>query len=392
MKKLFSLVIFSLKRKIFNKTFLLLNLMIILIITVFLFLDFIILPFFPSLNAKTKIYVQDEFALLESIQGLINEKYEIVWGQNFQNQKEELISSKSIYVDYRFENNELIFQIHSQDKLSLNHQLFINALFAKNNLEYFYKQDQQIKIEYVLAFYLLTMMYFIALGYLSALSSEIILEKSMKVLEIIVTFSSSKIHLLSKVISNWLTLFSQLFIIVSSFAMLVLLRLRFDDAKRLITLYDKLGIIIDIESISSLLQQLKINQELLLKVGMGLFFLVLHLTMVQLILAIICSLVKNVEQANLINAPCYLALMGLYYLALYFNNETIINSIYCKLLSYLPIISILIMPLRIIVGNCTLVEMICCLWIDILIIIFIIKKGILYYHHGILKIPLPQSF
>ena len=106
--------------------------------------------------------------------------------------------------------------------------------------------------------------------------------------------------------------------------------------------------------------------------------------LVQLVMVIVSSFVSSIEEAGNIQAPFYLVLLGFYYVTLALNNVHDLNEGIGFYLSFLPFFSMLLMPCRLLIGKVSFIQLLFSLTTSIVLILYILYKGIPIYERGVL--------
>ena len=89
----------------------------------------------------------------------------------------------------------------------------------------------------------ITMIYFMMIGFAGMLAQEVVAEKTSNILEMIGTSVSLKTHYYSKIIIGWLSILGQFIFVGSVFVGVLLLRVLFDNGRGLLQLLAKYNFI-----------------------------------------------------------------------------------------------------------------------------------------------------
>lgn len=251
------------------------------------------------------------------------------------------------------EDKNLKVKIYSLGELNINNEMTLTGLFSQLNQQRLISElnlpaedvnrilQAAVKIEAApieaqsldartgaekqsgmwVAYFISFVVFFMNTTYSSSLASAIATEKSSRVMEVIVTSVSPRAHLLARILACLVAAFTQLGImILTAFIVLQFTSMR--------------------ESIMEMIQTVRpeyLIQCLLLLIVTILFFLVAS--------ALLGSLVNTVQDASQAVGPIMLILMAGFYISLsgLFDAN---NPVIC-VTSYIPMLSGLVMPMRI---------------------------------------------
>lgn len=188
---------------------------------------------------------------------------------------------------------------------------------------------------YASYFILLMFMYFMLIMYSNVLVVDIATEKGSKMIEFIFSSVSAKDYFAGKILGNFFA------IIVHSL------------------IYIILGIIsYFIARSKGLLDMIKINisldQRSLMLIAEIFIFIILSLLAYMIIAAMLGSLASKQEDASKVASPLMITIVAAFMVAMIFMNRPV--NIFVKIASYVPYISVFFMPLRLIKGNCGIIE------------------------------------
>ena len=159
-----------------------------------------------------------------------------------------------------------------------------------------------------LALVFLTGLYFMLLNFIAVNSGEIIMEKTTHIMPLILSSVSARVHFISKLI---LGMFSVMFQIVSSIVIVGLglyLRYRDDRFRGLIQAISKVLALPEFE-FELLIKLFDFKLHDLQRLALALVFMLVGIFIVQLLILILASQVKNAEEAAAIQGPFYLVLL-----------------------------------------------------------------------------------
>jgi ABC-2 type transport system permease protein len=244
----------------------------------------------------------------------------------------------------------------------------INVEFIDSSLD-----EKPFKQQLIILF--LTSIYFMMLNFIAVNSNEIIMEKTSHMIPLILSSVTIKVHFLTKLIIGFC---SVLFQIVSSIGIIGLigyLRYKLDLWQGLIKLVLKfMPIPIEQISFTEIIKLLDLKTSDLKLVLLGLTFILLGIFLIQICILILSSKVKTMEEAASIQGPFYLVLLIIYYLALSLNTTHALSNGIGYFLSFVPVFSMLIMPMRLLTSHVMPIEVLVSILFTIAIIslIFIV--------------------
>ncbi len=392
------LIAFSVKRRFNNKAIIILNILMIILVGVFLFVDKVVLKINPRLFDPMILYVNDDLYQKQELFDIDEEK--IIIRLDDQNENSDqfqlrfeddqwVVSSvyplttdqtSTIYqVIQNYSQNALMETIDHQQLTIVNKALFptmINDVSSTSEIDAT-KQN--------LMFMIITSIYFMMLSYSSVIANEVVYEKTSKILELILTSVSAKTHFISKMLIGWLTIMIQTLLTGGIIALWILIRNSYDGGFGLLAFGNRLGIIpMKLLSFSELLSYLKIDGQIISASMIALVFLVLGILFLQMIMVIVSSFVTSIEESSNVQAPCYLILLVIYYFTLFVNNPYQMSEGIGYVLSFVPFFSMLFMPCRLLIQNVSAYEIVIALFMAIAAIIFILDFGLYFYKQGIL--------
>lgn len=358
-----TLLKFSFKRRFLNKMTLFLQLMFIAIITLMFYFDKVSDLFNLEFNQPLPIYIEPSLRKL-----IINETEWESKGFVLSTNKDSINISKvkEVYtislVEDMFTQSkiyELLLDNHQKRKENSSNPSVYKWLedYQKIEVNFLeYKQEEnQFKHQLIILF--LTSIYFMLLNFIAVNSNEIIMEKTSHMIPIILTHVKIRTHFLSKLIIGFS---SVLFQIISSLGVVGLIaysRYQLDRGEGLIKLLVKfLPFKLDTVSLDDILKLLDISWNDFYQVLLGIVFILIGILIIQILILILSSKVKTMEEAASIQGPFYLILLIIYYLALSLNTTQSLSSGFGYILSYIPVFSMLIMPMRLLTQHVMPIE------------------------------------
>jgi len=358
-----TLLKFSFKRRFLNKMTLFLQIMFIAVITLMFYFDKVSDLFNLEFNKPIPIYIEPSLRKL-----IINEPEWESKGFVLSTNKDSISISKvkDVYtislVEDMFTQSkiyELLLDNHQKRKEKSSNPSVYKWLedyqqIDVNFLEY-KQEENQFKHQLIILF--LTSIYFMLLNFIAVNSNEIIMEKTSHMIPIILTHVKIRTHFLSKLIIGFS---SVLFQIISSMGIVGLIaysRYQLDRGEGLIKLLVKFfPFKLDSLDLDDILKLLDISWDDFYQVLLGLVFILIGILIIQILILILSSKVKTMEEAASIQGPFYLILLIIYYLALSLNTTQSLSSGFGYILSYLPIFSMLIMPMRLLTQHVMPIE------------------------------------
>lgn len=232
---------------------------------------------------------------------------------------------------------------------------------------------------------MITGIYFAMLSFSTMIANEVVYEKTSRVLELVLTSVSTTTHYLSKMIVGWLTILIQLALVAFEASIVVLTRNYYDQGLGLLKMLQKYGLLqIKANTFKELINALDINYKLIFVLMTSLVFLFLGIVIIQMIMVCISSFIKSIEESSVIQAPVYLVLLVIYYLALALNSPNRLNVGLGYYLSFVPIFSMLFMPMRLFLLNVYYYEIGLSLLTSVIALIITTYYGAYIYKIGIL--------
>lgn len=358
-----TLLKFSFKRRFLNKMTLFLQLMFIVIITLMFYFDKVSDLFNLEFNQPIPIYIEPSLRKL-----IINESEWESKGFVLSPNKDSITISKvkDVYTISLVE--DMFTQSKIYDLLLDNHQkrketssnpsvykwLEDYQKIEVNFLEY-KQEENQFKHQLIILF--LTSIYFMLLNFIAVNSNEIIMEKTSHMIPIILTHVKIRTHFLSKLIIGFSSVLFQIISSLGVVGVIAYSRYQLDRGVGLIKLLVKfLPFKLDSLNLDDILKLLDISWNDFYQVLLGLVFILIGILIIQIFILILSSKVKTMEEAASIQGPFYLILLIIYYLALSLNTTQSLSSGFGYVLSYIPVFSMLIMPMRLLTQHVMPIE------------------------------------
>ena len=332
---------FYLRRRFYNRTALILNLVLFLAVGVVFHLD--------------KIFAEKE-------------EYPVYLDASCQKVAVQLISLDSLYIDSTEEVDK--YHILHYDEGWLLQICEGNGLEVRNKVEtdlrelrkQRYLQGADLKTREFLdrfcqsfkvetqkvnridaSMVMVSVVFYLVLTYSNMIANEFIYEKASHTLELVISLIGERVHFLSKLITAYLSLMIQVLSVVISGLLWLFIRFQEDHLRGLLEYANSSEIT---EGIS-----LSVEKRLLIFVS-----IVAGLLLLQIIMLIITSLLGNSEEVAAFQNIYYILLVIIYYVFILKNQTDLFTGALAGLLSYVPIASMLVMPLRLINNTASTAE------------------------------------
>ena len=421
--KLNFLINVSLKKKVKSKWFLVANIVIAILIIGIINIDSIITLFGGDFDTKTKIYISDETKIVApsfeenlkiyetNLYGEKSNQYEIEITDKSLDDIETLIKEEensSILIQIFYdENNDVKAKLTSLSTLdTYDYQLISSALNTTTSMyilnsiglteDQYNKLTQGVSIEreildetiksedenmemivttvfpvIILPFFMLTIFLIQFIG------NEVNDEKSTKSMEIIISNVSPKTHFASKIIANNLFIVGQviLMVIYSAIGMGIRKLIGGDSIVN--------GIGSEVSNIVNTLKTGVLGDKLIPIIIFTIILMLLTFIAYSLIAGILASMTTNAEDYQQVQGPMVITLLLGYYLAMIAGMFK--GSIFIKILSFVPLISAILSPSLLVMGQIGIVEIMISILLMIVTIYILIKYGLRIYKVGILN-------
>ena len=386
-----TLLKFALKRRFFNKLSLSLQALFIFVVFGLLYVD--------KLSAWIGLDLHQPYQVAFS-SNMDRDKIDVdLW----MNQGFELVKDKAdILIELNEEGyavkgvNDVILKQRIQAILLIQHKQNILRTSQENvhawleeyeNIQVHFEEIEveQTSFKAQLALVFLTGLYFMLLNFIAVNSGEIIMEKTTHIMPLILSSVSTRAHFVSKLI---LGMFSVMFQIVSSILIVGLglyLRFRDDRFRGLIQAASKYLALPEFE-FELLLKLFDFNIQDFQRLSLALLFMLVGIFIVQLLILVLASQVKNAEEAAAIQGPFYLVLLLIYYLSLSIQSPASLSHGLGYQLSFVPVLSMLMMPIRIFTQDLVFVEILSSLTISFALIILLLSVTYPTYVKGLRNI------
>jgi ABC-2 type transport system permease protein len=378
-----TLLKFAFKRRFMNKMTVILQVIFILLVCFIFYFDKISDVLNLEFNQAIPINIESSLRKL-----IVNEDEWTTQGFVFTNNKDgiTITKEKDLYLISKVD--EINIQSKIYQLLLSNHQLRMESesnssvykwleKYESIEVEFleFKVEDNQFKHQLIILF--LTSIYFMMLNFIAVNSNEIIMEKTSHMIPIILSSVSVRVHFITKLIVGFSSIVFQILSSIGIVGLVIFSRYRLDQGKGLIQLIVRyLPVNIESISLSELLKLIDFKWSDVNYVLLGLLFILLGIFLIQICILILSSKVSTMEEAASIQGPFYLFLLVTYYLALSLNTSHSLSTGLGYSLSFVPVFSMLIMPMRLLTENVISIEVM----VSILFtIVFISLIFILFY-------------
>ena len=382
------LIKFSLRRRFLNKATLFFNIIFLLITIVVFNLDKVMAIIQPEINEAILLYTDNNKLRLDII---TDERFEFypqaeikikVEDNNYIVSSEQLLNnyqSKAIIelIDKNYDNLK-----RSEEEKGLM-QYYDN--FLALNIEFNNNSTSQKNNSNVLAFVVITTIYFMMISFSAMAANEVIYEKSTRLLETILTTLSVSAHFFGKMLIGWLNIIIQSLLSGTIVLSVFVWRYSLDQGTKLCRCLQKLDLIdSSINSLKDLSKLVAVDSSFIGDMFLIMIILMLGIVSVQVIMVSVSSFVSNVEEAGNIQSPMYILFMGLYYFSLSMSQASQLQKGLGKLCSYLPLTSMLFMPYRILLTKTKISAVFLSIGINTAFLVICLVLGRFLYGKGIL--------
>lgn len=417
--KLKYLVDVSLKRKICTKWFVIANAILALVIAAIMNIDSVIKVFGGDFNEKTTVYILDETSYsydvvakeINVIDKSLNEEetYDIKKYDKSYKDLKKLIEKEdnAIGIKITESNNTINATVASESYIDvIKYQVIVQALnssktaiaMSKSNIDedvlnQIYAPidieriilDETKKSEsenmdtimstvfpvFILPFFMLTIFLVQMIG------AEVNDEKTTRGMEIIISNVSPKVHFASKVIAGNIFVIFQGLLLIGYMALGLFIR-HIVGAGSITNVISTAGIG-DIGSILST----EFMSKLIYIIPLTLVLMLLTFISYALLAGILASMTTNAEDFGQLQTPIMLILLLGYYLAIMAGMFK--GAIFIRVLSYFPLISAILSPSLLVLGQIGIIDVLASIIIAIVTNYLLIHYGLKIYKVGILN-------
>jgi len=418
-KKLWYLTKQSLNRKIKSKWFVVVNILLVILIVFLLNIDSIINVFGGKFNEITEILVIDNTnksynVLNESIKNTKNifgdktkielQKYEkslddakkevedndkilIVLDNDDKNYMKAAIVSES-YID------TILYQIiatsinSTKETVALSmSNIDVNELVSVTNpieIERVFlneeKNDAGENLDMIMStvFPVLILPFFMLTIFLvQMIGAEVNDEKTTRGMEIIISNVSPKTHFFSKVIAG------NLFVLIQGALLLIYAGIAFFVRSKIGGSSLTGGIGNEVTNIISSLISSEVSSKLIYIIPVTLVLMIITFVAYSLLAGILASMTTNIEDFQQLQTPIMIISLIGYYLAM--MSGVFEGALFIKILSFVPLLSAILSPSLLILGQIGITEILISILLVIILIFLLVKYGLKIYKVGILN-------
>jgi len=419
--KLDYLIGISLKRKIKTKWFVLANVLLAIIIIGIVNIDSIITFFGGDFNTIPTVYVIDETSNTTSIfkeqlenvskslygdkqiynvqeydksieeakETLQKEKDNIILV--FQKSLENVINVQLITYEYMdLTDTQILTTAINSTKTTLALQETnipmeeINKIYAAVTIERIYldenknSEEESMEIITTTVFPVIILPFFmLTLFLVQMIGAEVNDEKSTKAMEVIISNVSPKTHFFAKVIAG------NLFVLFQGALLIGFTFLGFGIRKIIGGSSIVGGVGAEVGKIVNSVMESNVGQNLLYIIPFALLLMVLTFIAYSLLAGILASMTTNTEDFQQLQTPIIIVSLVGYYLAM--MAGVFEGALFIKIFSFIPLISAILAPSLLILGQIGVVEVIISILLMIGFNYLLIKYGLRIYKVGILN-------
>ena len=416
--KFWFLVKNSISRKVKNKTFVIVNILLLVAFVSLFNIDKIVLFFGGNFNKVNNIMVVDntnEFydtfkELIDSEETIIDTglKYKITKKENVKEIKKKIKKEEDIaiiinedeenifnvkMITYGYINSNLYQLINSSisqtkqviamEKLNINEEDLAKVMSPVNiKREYVQenKNEQEENMEFVMSIVtpiIIFPFFMLILLVVQMIGAEINEEKSTRSMEIIISNISAKTHFFAKVLA------ANLFVIMQCLLLLI---------------YSSIGILIrnisggsleninnigQISQITSSITSSGILNNITSYIPLVLILMIVTLIGYSLLAGILASMTTNMEDFQQLQTPIMVISLVGFYLAI--MSSMFEGSIFIRIISYIPFISAILSPSLLLTGVIGIKDIILSILLMVVVVYLLTKYGLRIYKEGILN-------
>lgn len=418
MNKFWYLTKFGLSKKIKSKSFVISNIVLLVLIVCIINIDGIISFFGGDFDEKVKIYLVDNTHIsASSFTNNFNQVNSSVYTDEEANNNSELVLENNIKEDDIKGTRDIIVELNNDELNLLSARIIsdnyidtityqiINQSISSTKYELALKnsnidveelnkissppviervildeeknsEEENTNIIMSVVFPTLILPFFMLIILLvQSIGTEINEEKSTRSMEIIISNVSAKTHLFAKILSGNLFIIFQTILIILYGTLGFLLRSFTPNVTG--------GMSDTIKDVLSSLQSSGIMDKLIVIIPIILVLMLLSFLAYSLLAGILASMTVNIEDYQHVQLPIILICLISYYLS--FMASMFDGSTFIKVLSYFPLISCLLSPALLMIGQVTIIDVFISIGIMILFIYVIMKYGLRIYKIGILN-------
>lgn len=341
-----TLIKFSIKRRMMNRTTLLFYMIVFTVMGCLLFGDKVLSLLLPSVSEPSPIKTVD-----------------IDW-HRFSDGFEKIIKyddEASIVIT----KNDGSYTIQTETPLSPTEKSTLGLIIdsyengSHEKPVVIYKTTSKNNLNLEIVFSILTTLYFLITSLSSSAMSEVIMEKTSNVLEMVCSVVQVKTYFVTKVVLGLIMMLIQLSSLGIIFGFWICIRQFYDQGEGLVELLQTLGIL-DFEgrTFFDIMKNLNLSQTDYLNIGCALLILMVGIATIQIILLVLAVRIRSIEEAGSVHGPLYFLMLCIYYLSIFLNTRYQMTEGWGVYLSLTPLFSMLFLPLRVLVYDVSLYEIV----------------------------------
>jgi len=357
------LIRFSLKRHFLNKTFLVSQILLVILIGCLLNIDKLASFFGFTTTGLTPIAYLDHSVKIE-------EEFANNYGFTLKDDADIKVSLSSEGFHVHGITGDMIQRLQMQSFLTAIHKN--TFLFERNpSVIELIAAYEGVSIDFAgesipkpvgrenFVFMILTAVYFMVLNFSAMTSNEVVAEKSANVLDMVLSATDVDSHYRSKLLSGWLTMFLQGGFALGFFGFFAYLRNQEDLGRGLLIWGSQFGLV-DRSTVSFriLIEKMSLDLSFGLSILLCILFLFCGMALIQILMMVIATKLKSAEEASILQGPVYVFLLILYYIALSQNTAPRLTNGFGYIASFVPLGSMLFMPMRLLLVKVGIFEII----------------------------------
>ena len=414
-KKFWFLTWQSLRKKIKTKTFIIVNILLLVAFSALMNIDRIVLFFGGNFNKENNIMVVDNtYKSYELFKNNLKSssiienglKYKITKIANVQKEKVKKDEDIIIVINKSEENvidvnmitygyiDSSVYQVLTTALNKTKQTLAIENLniskeeldkinkLVNINREYIQKdknkneEDLQYALSIVTPIIIFPFFMLVTLV-IQMIGAEINEEKSTRSMEIIISNVSAKVHFFSKVLASNLFVILQCVLFMSYSLIGALIR---GGTPKLEIVNNNIG---DLSKVTNLISDSGILNNIYSYIPFVLILMLVTLLGYSLLAGILASMTTNMEDFQQLQTPMMVILLVGFYLSL--MSALFDGSLFIRIVSYIPFISAILSPSLLLSGVIGIKDIILSTLLMILVIYLLIKYGLKIYKEGILN-------
>lgn len=215
--------------------------------------------------------------------------------------------------------------------------------------------------------------FILSVSVIQMIGAEINEEKSTRSMEIIISNVSPKVHFFSKVLATNLFVLIQTILLFIYSSIGLLFRTSKLDINSLNTTFQSINFDVDISLFTKVIDIIPVTIILML----------ITLLAYSLFAGILASVTTNMEDFQQVQTPIIMLMLASFYLSM--ASAMFNGSMFIKIISYVPFISSILSPCLYLTGVLGIKDVIISIALMIIVIYLLIKYGLKVYKNGILN-------